>query len=74
MELLFLNVGTPEMMLIALPLMLFIFYSLFHAATNLAIPAAHRMIWGLVILAIPLLGSIAYWVIGRKPAGRSVGK
>ncbi len=67
MTLLFMNLGTIEM-LIVLPLLAFMFYSLFHAATNMGIPGLHRLIWGLVILAIPILGSIAYWVAGRKPA------
>ena len=62
------------MLFIVLPPMLFIFYSLFHAATNMAIPGVHRLIWALVILTIPLLGSIAYLVIGRKATGRSTGK
>ncbi|GGC48282.1 hypothetical protein GCM10011386_45630 [Parapedobacter defluvii] len=68
MELLFLNMGTMEL-IIALPVMVFMLYSLFHAATNMGIPGLHRLIWGLVILSIPILGSIAYWVMGRKPVG-----
>lgn len=67
MTLLFMNLGIIEM-IIVLPLLAFMFYSLFHAATNTGIPGLHRLIWGLVILSIPILGSIAYWVVGRKPA------
>ena len=67
MTLLFLNLGTTELFIV-LPLLAFMFYSLFHAATNMAISGTHRLIWGLLILAIPLIGSIAYWVMGRKPA------
>lgn len=65
MVLLFLNLGTSEMVIITL-MVFFIFYSLFHAATNLRISGMYRLIWGLLILAIPLLGGIAYWVMGRK--------
>lgn len=64
MKLLFLNIRVLELVIL-LPVLLFMFYSLFHAATNMQIPGLHRLIWGLVILAIPLLGSIAYWVVGR---------
>jgi len=67
MTLLFLNLGTTEL-IIVLPLLAFMFYSLFHAATNMAISGTHRLIWGLLILAVPLLGSIGYWVVGRKSA------
>jgi len=67
MTLLFLNLGTTELFIV-LPLLAFMFYSLFQAATNMAISGTHRLIWGLLILAIPLIGSIAYWVMGRKPA------
>ena len=67
-QLLFFNLGTMEILLV-IPIALFTIYSLFHAATNMAIPVLHRLIWGLVVLSIPLLGSIAYWVVGRKPGG-----
>ena len=63
--LLFLNLGTSELVVIAL-MVLFMFYSLFHAATNMQIPGLYRLIWGVLILVIPLLGGIAYWVMGRK--------
>lgn len=71
MSLLFLNLGTTELVIV-LPLLAFMFYSLFHAATNTNIPGLHRLIWGLVILAIPVLGSVAYLVMGRKAAKNSV--
>ncbi len=61
--------GATEL-LIVLPIVAFMFYSLFHAATNMGIAGLHRLVWGLVILSIPILGSIAYWVVGRKPMTR----
>ncbi len=64
MQLLFL--GTAEMMIV-IPVLIFFFYSLFHSATNLSLPVTHRILWFLIVFAIPVLGSIAYWVIGRKP-------
>lgn len=68
MELLFLNMGTPELILVGLfvlPVLVIYFYCLFHAATNRSIPGMHRLLWFLIILSIPLLGSIAYWFMGR---------
>ena len=67
MEIAFLNIGTSELIfLVILPIVLLYFYCLFHAATNSSIPGTHRLLWFLIILSIPLLGSIAYWYIGRK--------
>ena len=74
MELLFMNIGPTSILLITLPVALFVFYSLFHAATNMAIPVVNRLTWGLLILAAPLLGGIGYWVMGWKLADRSKGK
>ncbi|WP_257667282.1 PLDc N-terminal domain-containing protein [Parapedobacter tibetensis] len=68
MELLFLNIGTAELILM-LPVFAFVFYSLYHSITNEKLPSFHRMLWFLVILCLQLLGGIAYWVIGRKPVG-----
>jgi len=68
-EFLFLTVRAWELVLLTL-ILFFMFYSLFHAATNMRIPALHRFIWGVLILAIPLLGGIAYWVMGRKAGNK----
>ena len=63
--LLLMSVGALELVIMA-PLVLFMFYSLFHAATNMKIPGLNRLIWALVILGLPVMGAIAYWVIGRE--------
>jgi len=61
MTLLFLKLGTTELFIV-LPLLAFMFYSLFHAATNMAISGTHRLIWGLLILSYSLAWQ--YWVLG----------
>jgi hypothetical protein len=67
----FINMGTGELvLLIILPIAVLYFYCLFHAATNTSIPGTHRLLWFLIILSIPLLGSIAYWFMGRKAGMR----
>ncbi len=70
MELLFLNIGTAEL-IILLPVLAFVFYCLYHSITNEKLPSSHRLLWFLVILCLPLLGGIAYWVIGRNAGGRA---
>ncbi|WP_373274994.1 PLDc N-terminal domain-containing protein [Parapedobacter tibetensis] len=66
---LFSNIGLQEIVLLLffiLPTLVVYFYCLFHAAINRNIPGWHRLLWFFVILSLPLLGSIAYWMIGRK--------
>ncbi|MGK6353411.1 PLDc N-terminal domain-containing protein [Parapedobacter sp. DT-150] len=75
MELLFLNLGTPELvfLFLAIPVFLACVFGLIHCIANDNIPGANRVLWCLVILALPLIGTIAYWVVGRKPTGRVAG-
>lgn len=69
MDLLFLNIGLTEMiilMVFMLPVLILYFYCLFHAATNRRIPGIHRLLWFFIILSLPFLGSIAYWFTGKE--------
>lgn len=45
MNLLFLNIGTTEMALIALPLLIAFVYTLYHAATNKNLTTYQRALW-----------------------------
>lgn len=65
MNLLFLNIGTPEPILLAL-LLLFFVYTLYHAVTSVNLSSNQRLLWIAIILFGCLLGWIAYWVIGRN--------
>ncbi len=65
MKLLFLNIGTPEI-IILLGIVFFYIYCLIHIMMNSTLSLQHRILWFLIILCVPLLGSIAYLVMGRK--------
>ncbi|MCS3557591.1 PLDc N-terminal domain-containing protein [Sphingobacterium sp. JUb20] len=69
MNLLFINLGTSEIIAVSLfilPVLLAYLYCLFHAATNRTIPGIHRLLWFFIILSIPVLGSFAYYFIVLK--------
>lgn len=70
MELLFLNVGTPELilLLIAIPGFLLYLFGMIHCIANDNISGTNRVLWCLVIIALPIIGTVAYWLVGRKPA------
>lgn len=77
MNLLIVGIGTQELvlLLLILPITILYFYCLFHAATNRGISGMHRLLWFFVILSIPFLGSMAYWIMGRGPeAGFNTGR
>jgi hypothetical protein len=45
-------------------------WMLIHAITNKGLPDSERIVWVLVIIFLPFIGSIIYFFIGR-PKGRS---
>ncbi len=72
MELLFLNIGTPEIImlflafLITLPVVILQLYCLINAAKSNSLTSDRRIAWVLIILFAPVLGSIAYLIWGRS--------
>lgn len=68
MEFILNSSNTTQIILIAIlaiPTLVLYFYCLFHAATNRSMRGLHRLLWFFLILSMPLLGCVAYWMIGR---------
>ena len=47
-------------------------FALADATGNRELRGNRRWIWGVVIIAVPLIGPILYWTIGRKRSGAEV--
>lgn len=65
MNLLFLNMGTQEI-LIVVPLLVLFLYTVFHAMNNNTLSSRERIVWLLLILFSNVLGALAYWLIGKN--------
>ena len=48
-------------------------WMLIHAITNKGLPDGEKIVWVLVIIFLPLIGSIIYFVIGRPKGVSAVG-
>jgi len=51
---------------------LFWLWMLIHAITNKGLQDAEKIVWVLVIIFLPFLGSIIYFFIGRPKGGAAV--
>jgi hypothetical protein len=51
--------------LIGLACALFWLWMLIHAITNKGLPDGEKIVWVLVVIFLPMLGSILYFFIGR---------
>lgn len=71
MELLFVNLGTTGMALIALPILILFIYTMYHAATNKNLTTYQRSLWILIIILGNLLGWLLYWAIGKNGDARA---
>ena len=71
MELLFVNLGTTGMALIALPILILFIYTMYHAATNKNLTPYQRSLWILIIVLGNLLGWLLYWAIGKNGAAKA---
>lgn len=56
----------------ALSLALFAFWlwMLIHAITNKGLGGAEKIVWVIVIIFLPFLGSLIYFFVGRPKGGR----
>ena len=65
---LFINMGAFELQLLAVALLMAIAYviGLVHCVGNDHLPSSNRVLWCLAILSLPVIGTIAYWFVGRK--------
>lgn len=71
MELLFLNLGTQELILLT-PLLLTVVlyvYCLIHCIRNHRLSGNTKLLWLIIILIAPFIGSLIYLVIGKKGQG-----
>ncbi|HWX22363.1 MAG TPA: PLDc N-terminal domain-containing protein [Candidatus Binatia bacterium] len=48
-------------------------WMLIHAITNKGLPDVERIIWVLVIIFLPFIGSIIYFIIGRPKGEGAIG-
>lgn len=67
--LLFLNIGTPEILMLlfafSFPLILTI-YCLLDITRSTFQDSANKIIWAVIVLLAPVLGSLAYLIWGRN--------
>lgn len=73
MEVLFLNLGTQELILLGpvlLTVILYI-YCLIHCIRNNRLQGNSKPLWLIIILIAPFIGSLIYLVVGRKGSGEA---
>lgn len=61
MSLLFLNIGSFEMILLLIPFFLYL-YTFFTVAVHESLTSNERLLWIIVFLVFNILGTIAYWI------------
>ncbi len=73
MELLFLNLGTQELILfgpVLITVVLYI-YCLIHCIRNDRLQGNSKLLWLIIILVAPFIGSVIYLTVGRKGSGEA---
>ncbi len=60
-------------LVIALGAFIFWLWMLIHAITNKGLPDGEKIVWVLVIIFLPFIGSIIYFFIGRPKGSAAVG-
>ncbi|WP_394676294.1 PLDc N-terminal domain-containing protein [Sphingobacterium siyangense] len=68
MNLLFLNIGTKEMLFLSVIPLIFVFYSIYHVIGNDNLQWRKKIFWIIGILIFNFLGCIFYWLLGRNIA------
>lgn len=58
---------------LSLACFVFWLWMLIHAITNKGLAGAERVVWVLVIIFLPFIGSIIYFFIGRSQGRSAVG-
>jgi uncharacterized membrane protein YhaH (DUF805 family) len=53
--------------LISLALFIFWVAMLIHALTNRGLQGVEKLVWVVVIIFLPVIGSLIYFFVGRKP-------
>jgi hypothetical protein len=52
---------------------IFWIWMLIHAITNKGLASGEKVVWVLVVIFLPLLGSIIYYFLGKPKGGSSMG-
>ena len=65
MELLFLNLGTQELILVLITVVLYI-SCIIHCIRNNRLQGNSRLLWLIIILIAPFIGSLIYLIVGKK--------
>jgi hypothetical protein len=58
---------------VSLAVFAFWLWMLIHAITNKGLPDAEKIVWVLVIIFLPFIGSIIYFFIGRPKGSAAIG-
>ncbi|RKE57352.1 MULTISPECIES: PLDc N-terminal domain-containing protein [Sphingobacterium] len=67
MNLLFLNIGTQELILLLLFIPQFlVIYTLYNIVTNNKFTNDKKLLWVVVVFLFNIIGSILYWMIETK--------
>lgn len=72
MDLLFLNIGTREIIIILLLILVIFVYTLYHVLTNKTLSTYQRSMWILIIVIGNLLGWLLYWTIGKNMKAKAL--
>jgi len=67
MDMLFLNLGMTELMLISIPILIVI-YTIYHIISNSNILPQNKGIWIVLVLLFNFIGSLIYFAVGSKKA------
>lgn len=65
----FLNIGMQEIIILfmfIIPIIIIIVISVFHVVSNQSISRQNRLLWLLLIVLAPLVGSLIYWLVGKN--------
>ena len=70
MDLLFLNIGTTEMLFLFLPL-IFVIYCIYDIITNDNVRGNKKLLWLFVVLVFNIIGCLIYWLVERNTAAKA---
>ncbi|WP_442800882.1 PLDc N-terminal domain-containing protein [Sphingobacterium sp. UT-1RO-CII-1] len=65
----FINIGIQELIILfmfIIPIVIIIVISVFHVVSNQNISRQNRLLWLVLIVLAPLIGSLIYWLVGKN--------
>lgn len=66
MNLSFINIGTTEMALLVIPVLLIVIYTIYHIITNDNLSGSKKIVWLATVLFLNIFGCVFYWLLGRE--------